>query len=47
MASPDSKARRRLTALTRIVRAVDSAPDQDSALRLLVRRTREVMGVMI
>ncbi len=44
MASPGSKPRQRLTALTRIVREVDSAPDLDSALRLLVRRTREVMA---
>jgi len=44
MASSGSKSRQRLTALTRIVREVDSAPDLDSALRLLVRHTREVMG---
>ena len=44
MANTGSKSRQRLTALTRIVREVDSAPDLDSALRLLVRRTREVMG---
>jgi phosphotransferase system enzyme I (PtsP) len=44
MANIGSKSGQRLVALTRIVREVDSAPDLDSALRLLVRRTREVMG---
>jgi phosphotransferase system enzyme I (PtsP) len=44
MVGPSSKASQRLAALTRVVREVDSAPDLDSALRLLVRRTREVMG---
>ncbi len=47
MASTDFKASQRLTTLTRVVRAVDSAPDLDSALRLLVHRTREVMGGVI
>jgi len=44
MANSGSKSRQRLTALTSIVREVDSAPDLNSALRLLVCRTREVMG---
>ncbi len=44
MTSPDSESRQRLTALARIVREVDSAPDLDSALRLLVSRTRDLMG---
>jgi len=44
MVSSGSKSRRRLAALTHIVREVDSAPDLESALRVLVRRTREVMG---
>ena len=44
MANSGSKSRRRLGALTHIVREVDSAPDLESALRVLVRRTREVMG---
>lgn len=44
MVGPSSKSSQRLAALTCIVREVDSAPDLDSALRLLVRRTREVMG---
>lgn len=44
MASADSKSRRRLDALTQIVREVDSAPDLETALGVLVRRTREVMG---
>jgi signal transduction protein with GAF and PtsI domain len=39
-----SKSRQRLAALTQIVPEVDSAPDLETALRLLVRRTREVMG---
>jgi phosphotransferase system enzyme I (PtsP) len=34
----------RLEALTRIVREVDSATDLDSALSVIVRRTREVMA---
>ncbi len=34
----------RLEELTRIVHEVDSAPDLDSALRVIVRRTREVMA---
>lgn len=34
----------RLAALTQVVREVDSAADLDSALRLLVRRTRALMG---
>ena len=34
----------RLEALTRIVREVDSAPDLDTALSIIVRRTREVMA---
>jgi phosphotransferase system enzyme I (PtsP) len=34
----------RLEALTRIVREVDSAADLDSALSVIVRRTREVMA---
>lgn len=44
MTSHDSESRQRLTALARIVREVDSAPDLDTALRLLVRHTRELMG---
>ena len=43
MTKPDSKSRRRLTALTHIVRKVDTAPDLESALLVLVRHTREVM----
>ncbi len=43
MASSGAKSRLRLDALTQIVREVDSAPDLDSALGVLVRRTREVM----
>ncbi len=39
-----SKSRQRLAALTQIVREVDSAPGLETALRVLVRRTREVMG---
>ena len=42
--SSDAKSRQRLAALTHIVREVDSALDLDSALRVLVRRTREIMG---
>lgn len=34
----------RLRALMRIVREVDSAPDLDTALNVIVRRTREVMA---
>jgi phosphotransferase system enzyme I (PtsP) len=34
----------RLEALTRIIREVDSAPDLDTALSVIVRRTREVMA---
>ena len=34
----------RLEALIRIIREVDSAPDLDSALSVIVRRTREVMA---
>ena len=44
-ASTRSKPSQRLVELTRVVREVDSAPDLESALRVLVRRTREVMGV--
>jgi len=44
MANTGSKSRQRLTALARIVREVDSAPDLDTALRLLVRHTRDLMG---
>ncbi len=40
-----SKPGQRLAALSRIVRDVDSAADLESALSVLVRRTREVMGV--
>ncbi len=47
MGSPGSGSRQRLAALTQIVRAVDSAADLESALRLLVRRTRAVMGADI
>ncbi len=43
MTNPDSKSRRRLTALMYIVREVDTAPDLESALRVLVHSTREVM----
>ena len=39
-----SKSRRHLAALKHIVHEVDSAADLESALRVLVRRTREVMG---
>lgn len=44
MVSIGFKSRQRLAELTRIVREVDSAPDLESALGMLVRRTREVMG---
>ena len=44
MPNPNAKSRRRLTALTHIVRKVDTAPDLESALRVLVRHTRDVMG---
>ncbi len=37
----------RLEALTRIVREVDTAADLDAALRVIVRRTREVMGASV
>jgi phosphotransferase system enzyme I (PtsP) len=40
-----SKPGGRLAELTRVVCEVDSAPDLDNALEVLVRRTREVMGV--
>jgi len=39
-----SRSSNRLEALTRIVREVDSAPDLDNALHVIVRRTREVMA---
>ena len=39
-----SKSSQRLAELARVVREVDSAPDLESALRVLVCRTREVMG---
>jgi phosphotransferase system enzyme I (PtsP) len=43
--TPDtSRHGHRLEALTRIVREVDSATDLDSALSVIVRRTREVMA---
>ena len=43
--TPDkSRLSNRLEALTRIVREVDAAPDLDSALRVIVRLTREVMA---
>jgi len=39
-----SRREHRLEALTRIVREVDAAPNLDAALRVIVRRTREVMA---
>ncbi|MFZ1538788.1 MAG: hypothetical protein WAT23_15570 [Chromatiaceae bacterium] len=39
-----SKSRQRLGALMQIVREVNLAPDWETALRVLVRRTSEVMG---
>lgn len=44
MTEPTGKSHQRLTALTQIVRQVDAAADLDEALRILVQRTREVMG---
>lgn len=44
MTMDEGKSHQRLTALTRILREVDAAPDLDGALHVLVRRTREVMG---
>jgi len=44
MINTGRKSRRRLAELTDIVREVDSATDLESGLRLLVRRTREIMG---
>jgi phosphotransferase system enzyme I (PtsP) len=43
MAPPGSKPHQRLDELRRIVREVDSASDLESALGVVVRRTREVM----
>jgi phosphotransferase system enzyme I (PtsP) len=43
MVNVDSKPRRRLGQLTPILHEVDSAPDLETALRVLVRRTRAVM----
>ncbi len=45
MAQAASKSGQLLFELTRVVREVDSAPDLESALSVLVGRTREVMGV--
>lgn len=44
MAEANAKSTSRLTSLTQIVREIDSAADLESALRVLVHRTREVMG---
>ncbi len=44
MLRANSKPGRRLAELTRIVHEVDSAPNLENALAVLVRRTREVMG---
>lgn len=44
MSSEHSKHHHRLDSLTRIVREVDSAPDLDTALKIIVQRTREVMA---
>ncbi|MGE5155639.1 MAG: phosphoenolpyruvate--protein phosphotransferase [Bdellovibrio bacteriovorus] len=44
MTKDRAKSRQRLTALTQIVREVDAAPDLNGALRVLVERTRAVMG---
>ena len=44
MTPDNSRHGHRLEALTRIVREVDSATDLDSALSVIVRRTREVMA---
>ena len=44
MTTDTSRHSHRLEALTRIVREVDSAPDLDTALSVIVRRTREVMA---
>jgi len=44
MTPDNSRHSHRLEALTRIVREVDSATDLDSALSVIVRRTREVMA---
>ena len=44
MTPDNSKHSHRLEALTRIVREVDSATDLDTALGVIVRRTREVMA---
>ena len=44
MAESNTKPSNRLTSLTQIVREIDSAADLESALRVLVHRTREVMG---
>ena len=45
MDNSNSQSGQRLAELTRVVREVDSAPDLESALSVLVRRTREVMEV--
>ena len=44
MVDSNTNSSSRLTSLTQIVREIDSAADLESALRLLVHRTREVMG---
>jgi phosphotransferase system enzyme I (PtsP) len=44
MTADNSKHVQRLEALTRIVREVDAATDLDTALNVIVRRTREVMA---
>jgi len=44
MTQDKSRHSNRLEALPRIVREADAAPDLDSALRVIVRRTREVMA---
>lgn len=45
MVRASSKSSQRLAELTRLVREVDSAPDLESALSVLVGRTREIMRV--
>ena len=44
MAKSNTKSKSRLSSLSQIVREIDSAADLDSALQVLVHRTRELMG---
>ena len=44
MAKSNTKSKSHLSSLSQIVREIDSAADLDSALQVLVHRTRELMG---